>query len=88
MPTDFAKRLGRLIKEFGSRYALANASGIPQSTLQGYEAGSKPGMDALTRLARVGNVDLNWLLNGAGEMRPAGEETKDHYRYVVMPMRI
>jgi len=24
----------------------------------------------------------------AGEMRPAGEETKDHYRYVVMPMRI
>jgi DNA polymerase III subunit beta len=24
----------------------------------------------------------------AGEMRPAGEEAKDHYRYVVMPMRI
>lgn len=24
----------------------------------------------------------------AGEMRPAGEELKDHYRYVVMPMRI
>jgi DNA polymerase-3 subunit beta len=24
----------------------------------------------------------------AGEMRPAGEVTKDHYRYVVMPMRI
>lgn len=24
----------------------------------------------------------------AGEMRPASEETKDHYRYVVMPMRI
>ena len=24
----------------------------------------------------------------AGEMRPAGEEGKDHYRYVVMPMRI
>jgi len=24
----------------------------------------------------------------AGEMRPANEETKDHYRYVVMPMRI
>jgi len=72
MPSDFAKRLGRLIKEFGSRYALANASGIPQSTLQGYEAGSKPGMDALARLARVGNVDLNWLLNGTGDMRPAG----------------
>jgi len=24
----------------------------------------------------------------AGEMRPASEEAKDHYRYVVMPMRI
>jgi DNA polymerase-3 subunit beta len=24
----------------------------------------------------------------AGEMRPASEEPKDHYRYVVMPMRI
>jgi len=24
----------------------------------------------------------------AGEMRPAGDEGKDHYRYVVMPMRI
>ena len=24
----------------------------------------------------------------AGEMRPAGEKLKDHYRYVVMPMRI
>jgi transcriptional regulator with XRE-family HTH domain len=72
MPTDFAQRLRRLINEFGSRYALAKASGIPQSTLQGYEAGSKPGMDALARLARVGNVDLNWLLNGTGEMRPAG----------------
>lgn len=72
MPTDFAQRLRRLVNEFGSRYALANASGIPQSTLQGYEAGSKPGMEALARLARVGNVDLNWLLNGTGEMRPAG----------------
>jgi len=24
----------------------------------------------------------------AGEMRPAGDKLKDHYRYVVMPMRI
>jgi hypothetical protein len=24
----------------------------------------------------------------AGEMRPSSEEGKDHYRYVVMPMRI
>lgn len=72
MPDDFATRLRQLISEFGSRYALAKSSGIAQSTLQSYEAGSKPGMEALVRLAQVGNVDLNWLLNGTGEMRPTG----------------
>lgn len=72
MADHFAKRLQQLIREFGSRYALAKSSGLAQSTLQSYEAGSKPGMDALARLARAGNVDLNWLLTGAGEMRPPG----------------
>jgi transcriptional regulator with XRE-family HTH domain len=70
--TDFAARLRQLIAEYGSRYALAKASGIAASTLQSYEAGSKPGIDALIALARIGNVDLNWLLRGAGPMRPAG----------------
>jgi transcriptional regulator with XRE-family HTH domain len=69
---EFSQRLKQLIAEFGSRYALAKVSGIPASTLQTYEAGSKPGMDALTTLARVGNVDLNWLLTGKGEIRPTG----------------
>ena len=68
----FAQRLQVLIREFGSRYALAKSSGIPSSTLQSYEAGSKPGMDTLLTLASVGNVDLNWLLTGNGEMRPVG----------------
>src|SRR5467141_2629665 len=70
--SDFADRLRQLTQEFGSRYALAKASGIPPSTLQGYEAGAKPGMEALLTLARVGNVDLKWLLTGEGEIRPAG----------------
>ena len=70
--SDFAHRLRRLTQEFGSRYALAKASGIPASTLQGYEAGAKPGMEALLTLARVGNVGLNWLLTGEAEIRPAG----------------
>jgi hypothetical protein len=69
---SFSERLLLLTKEFGSRYALAKSSGIPSSTLQGYAAGAKPGMDALLTLARVGNVDLNWLLTGKGEMRPMG----------------
>jgi hypothetical protein len=69
---EFGKRLELLIGEFGSRYALAKSSGIPVSTLQGYEAGSKPGMDALLTLAQVGNVDLTWLLTGKGGMRQPG----------------
>src|SRR5580700_2761394 len=69
---QFIDRLHHLTREFGSRYALAKASRIPASTLQSYEVGSKPGIDALVRLAQTGNVDLNWLLTGKGETRPAG----------------
>jgi CI repressor-like protein len=70
--SEFPERLRRLVTEFGSRYALAKHSRIPASTLQSYEAGAKPGIHALTTLARVANVDLNWLLTGQGEMRPPG----------------
>lgn len=69
----FADRLAQVIVEFGSRYALAKSSGIPISTLQNYTLGSKPGMDALATLARVGNVDATWLLTGKGRMRGDGQ---------------
>lgn len=72
MSADFPARLRRVTQEFGSRYALAKASEIPASTLQSYELGSKPGMDALVTLAKVANVDVRWLLTGEGEMRSAG----------------
>jgi Helix-turn-helix len=70
--TSFPERLKLLVAEFRSRYALAKSSRIPASTLQSYEAGSKPGVDALTKLARAANVDLNWLATGEGKMRPEG----------------
>jgi transcriptional regulator with XRE-family HTH domain len=70
--SDFPLRLQELIEEFRSRYALSKASGIAISTLQAYEAGSKPGLDALVSLARTGNVGLDWLLTGRGEKRPTG----------------
>jgi hypothetical protein len=70
--SDFRQRLHELIMEFGSRYALSKASGIAISTLQAYEVGSKPGLDALVSLARTGNVSLDWLLTGKGEKRPSG----------------
>jgi Helix-turn-helix len=58
--------------QFSGFSSLAKSSGIPSSTLQAYEAGSLPGMHALLALAQVGNVDLNWLMTGNGEMRPVG----------------
>jgi transcriptional regulator with XRE-family HTH domain len=70
--SDFPRRLQELTEEFRSRYALSKASGIAVSTLQAYEAGSKPGLDALVSLARTGNVSLDWLLTGKGEKRPTG----------------
>jgi Bacteriophage CI repressor helix-turn-helix domain len=70
---SFASRLAQVIAEYGSRYALAKASGIPVSTLQNYTLGSKPGIDALATLARVANVDLTWLVTGKGQMRGASQ---------------
>jgi len=70
--TSFSERLRQVIGEFGSRYNLAKVSRIPASTLQSYETGSKPRIDTLITLARVANVDLNWLVRGQGEMRPPG----------------
>ena len=81
---SFAERLQLLIQEFRSRYALAKSSGIASSTLQSYEAGSKPGMDALLTLAQVANVDLNWLMTGHGEMRPVGLTSGAHLKDVLM----
>jgi transcriptional regulator with XRE-family HTH domain len=69
---NFPRRLQELVDEYGSRYALAKASGIAISTLQAYEAGSNPGLEALVSLARTGNVSFDWLLTGRGEKRPVG----------------
>src|SRR5579883_1039430 len=67
---NFAARLKELVREFGTRRRLATAAGVPEGTLQQYARGSKPGMDVLVKLARAGNVSLEWLVAGIGEMRP------------------
>jgi transcriptional regulator with XRE-family HTH domain len=74
-PGTFAERFARLVKEFGSRYRLAKASGISESTLQQYaqeSADLPPRADILIALARAANVSIEWLATGKGEMRPAG----------------
>ena len=62
-----------LVKEFGSRYRLAKASGVSESTLQQYEQQELPPRgDILFKLARAANASVEWLAAGKGEMRPAG----------------
>jgi transcriptional regulator with XRE-family HTH domain len=72
MNNNFTERLHILAREFGTRKALAKACGIPASTLQSYENGSQPGIDALLKIARATNADLTWLMTGEGKIRPEG----------------
>ncbi|MGO9060440.1 MAG: helix-turn-helix domain-containing protein [Candidatus Binataceae bacterium] len=70
---SFAGRFALLVKEFGSRYRLAKASGVSESTLQQYgQQEVPPRGDILFKLARAANVSVQWLATGEGEMRPAG----------------
>ena len=70
---SFAVRFALLVKEFGSRYRLAKASGVPESTLQQYaDQNLPPRSDILIKLARAANVSVEWLATGQGEMRAAG----------------
>ena len=75
-PGTFADRFALLVKEFGSRYRLAKASGVSESTLQQYARQSAelpPRADILIDLARAANVSVDWLATGQGEMRAAGQ---------------
>ncbi len=74
-PKTFADRFEELVKEFGSRYRLSKASGIPESTLQQYAQARTdlpPRADILLKLAQAANVSVEWLAAGKGEMRPVG----------------
>jgi len=51
--------------------ALAEATGINQSTLSKYERGeSEPGTFSLAAIARVCRVPLTWLATGEGDGPP------------------
>lgn len=69
---SFAGRFALLVKEFGSRYRLAKASGVSESTLQQYsDQELPPRSDILIKLAHAANVSIEWLAAGQGEMRAA-----------------
>lgn len=52
--------------------ALAKATGIPDSTIRKYLAGSSPSIENAALLAEALGVSLDWLASmpGAGPMRP------------------
>jgi transcriptional regulator with XRE-family HTH domain len=73
---SFATRFALLVKEFGSRYRLAKASGVSESTLQQYaqqSADLPPRADILIALAHAANVSVEWLATGQGKMRADGQ---------------
>jgi transcriptional regulator with XRE-family HTH domain len=84
---SFADRFALLVKEFGSRYRLAKASGVSESTLQQYaQQGTDlpPRADILIALAHAANVSIDWLAKGQGEMRAAGQLPGATFADVIM----
>jgi transcriptional regulator with XRE-family HTH domain len=72
---SFAERFEILVREFGSRYRLAKASGVSESTLQQYSIQGSilpPRADILIKLAHAASVSVEWLATGKGEMRGKG----------------
>ena len=62
-PNDaFVERIKELIGE--NRSSFARKSGVMESTLRKYEAGSKPNSDNLAAIARAGGLTVDWLATG------------------------
>lgn len=64
----------RLRKALGNRSvnSVAHQSGVHEATIRAWLAGSSPGSDKLTKLARVLGVSLEWLTSGVGQLQAAG----------------
>ncbi len=65
---NFLERLNILIteNEAGKHTVFARNSGIKAGTFQNYINGRKPSFDALLNICETYNVNLNWLIAGAG----------------------
>ena len=68
-PETFAERLRLILGAEESISALARKSGMGDSLLHRYLAGSEPGVDKVVRIAQATGVRLEWLAMGQGPMR-------------------
>jgi len=74
---EFKRRLQYCINKLGSQIGLANAAGLPQSTLRGYMVrGAEPQRDALVKIAAAAEVNLGWLAAATGPRDTSGEPEK------------
>ena len=63
----FAARITLLVKRFGSRTALADASGVDRKTIYAYLEGKRSrSVSIVNKLAAAANVDASWLMTGLG----------------------
>lgn len=67
---DFKNRLKTIRKSLQLRQQdMADDLSVPFTTISKYELGLiKPGAEILSKIGNCYNVNLNWLLNGTGEM--------------------
>lgn len=78
--SELAERIKSLVGD-ESQAAFARRSGVGESLLRQYFAGTEPSASRLVRLADAANVSIEWLATGRGPKdRAAGAAQLDHGR--------
>jgi transcriptional regulator with XRE-family HTH domain len=83
---DNRREIGKRIREVRTRLGKSQADfgevigGLKKSAVSTYEAGdSMPTVEALSRIAEIGGVTLDWLITGKEEEAPAFPVVEDLY---------
>lgn len=81
-PSELVQRLHRLRIERGMTIQqMAEACGVPKSTLESYmkmSGAKRPGIDGLTAIADGMQVSLDWLVGRVEDSRPPKLTQKDY----------
>jgi transcriptional regulator with XRE-family HTH domain len=65
---DVGTRIGQVRRRLGlKRYEFAERLGITKASAGNYERGQMPRADVLDRIARIGDISVEWLLHGPGD---------------------
>lgn len=88
MDSTFGKRLEELRASLNFTQAdLAAVLGVPHTTISKYENNlNKPGFDVLSKLGKLKNVNLKWLLTGDEEALITTEGSHKRESFYTIPM--